>query len=401
MVRPLRIVVGITGGIAAYKALGVVRAFVSDGHDVHVVATDAALEFVGRSSLEALSRNSVSVGLYDDVASVKHVSLGQSADLVVVAPATANTIANIAHGFAPNLLGNVILATAGQVVVAPAMHTEMWTNPATQSNVQLLASRGVSIVGPDSGALTGEDVGVGRMAEAHEIVQASYSALEARGRRDLVGKRILISGGGTREPVDPVRYIGNRSSGRQAVALARAAMSRGASVTFVQGYVEVEIPVGGDIVKGLTAEDMLQEMRRLAPHNDIVIMAAAVADYRVADVSDEKLKKSDGSSRTLTLMETTDILATLAQVPDRDFLLVGFAAETAVGDELEKLATQKLARKGCDVLIANEVSWSKGITADSNDVLVLPRTVAGDGAEIDRASGDKLSVAHRILDAIV
>jgi phosphopantothenoylcysteine decarboxylase/phosphopantothenate--cysteine ligase len=401
MSRPLRIVVGITGGIAAYKALGVVRAFVSDGHDVHVVATDAALEFVGRSSLEALSRNPVSVGLYDDVASVKHVSLGQSADLVVVAPATANTIANIAHGFASNLLGNVILATAGQVVVAPAMHTEMWSNPATQSNIQLLASRGVAIVGPDSGPLTGEDVGVGRMAEAHEIVQASYSALEARGRRDLVGKRILISGGGTREPIDPVRFIGNRSSGRQAVALARAATSRGAIVTFVRGYVDVETPVGVEVVEGLTADEMLLGMSRLAPQNDIVIMAAAVADYRVSEISDEKFKKSDGSSRTLTLVETTDILATLADVPDRDFLLVGFAAETAVGDELEQLATEKLARKGCDVLIANEVSWSKGIAAESNDVLILTRTATGAGAKIGRVTGDKLSVAHRILDAIV
>jgi len=299
------------------------------------------------------------------------------------------------------LLGNVILATAGQVVVAPAMHTEMWTNPATASNIHLLASRGVAIVGPASGALTGDDVGVGRMAETHEIVQSSYAALEARGRRDLVGKRILISGGGTREPIDPVRYIGNRSSGRQAVALARAAMSRGAAVTFVHGYVDVEIPVGADIVEGLTAEEMLQGMHSLAPHNDIVIMAAAVADYRVDNVSDEKLKKSDGSSRTLTLVETTDILASLAQIPDRDFLLVGFAAETANGDELEMLAKEKLARKGCDVLIANEVTWSKGITAETNDVLILTRTLTGDESKIDRASGDKLSVAHRILDSIV
>lgn len=403
MSRSLRIVVGITGGIAAYKALGVVRGFVHDGHDVHVVATDAALEFVGRSSLEALSRNSVSVGLYDDVASVKHVLLGQTADLVVVAPATANTLANIAHGFASNLLGNVILATAGQVVVAPAMHTEMWTNAATQSNVDLITSRGIVIVGPDSGALTGDDVGVGRMAEADEIVRASYAALEARGRRDLAGKRILISGGGTREPIDPVRFIGNRSSGRQAVALARAAMSRGASVTFVRGYVDVEMPVGVDVVDAHTADEMLRGMSRLAPLNDIVIMAAAVADYRVADISEEKLKKStDGSPRLLTLEETTDVLASLARIPNRSFVLVGFAAETAQGDDLVELATSKLERKACDVLVANEVSWTKGIGMETNDVLIVTRTTGGVvDSEIVRASGDKLSVSHRILDVLV
>jgi phosphopantothenoylcysteine decarboxylase/phosphopantothenate--cysteine ligase len=185
------------------------------------------------------------------------------------------------------------------------------------------------------------------------------------------------------------------------VALARAAMSRGASVTFVRGYVDVEIPVGADIVEGLTADEMLQGMHRLAPQNDIVIMAAAVADYRVADVSNEKLKKSDGLSRTLTLVETSDILASLAHIPDRNFILVGFAAETAVGHELEMLAKEKLARKGCDVLIANEVTWSKGITAETNDVLILTRTLTGDESKIDRGSGDKLSVAHRILDSIV
>jgi phosphopantothenoylcysteine decarboxylase/phosphopantothenate--cysteine ligase len=403
MSRPLRIVVGITGGIAAYKALGVIRGFVNDGHDVHVVATDTAFEFVGRASLEALSRNPVSVGLYDDVASVKHVSLGQSADLVVVAPATANTLAHMAHGFASNLLGNVILATAGQVVVAPAMHTEMWTNPATQSNVAILESRGLAIVGPDSGALTGDDIGLGRMAESSEIVQASYAALEARGRRDLVGKRILISGGGTREPIDPIRFIGNRSSGRQAVALARAAMVRGASVTFVRGFVDVEIPVGVHIVQAHTADEMLQRMTSLASSNDIVIMAAAVADYRVADVSDEKLKKlTDQSSRSLTLVETADVLAMLARIPDRNFVLVGFAAETAQGDELEMLATAKLLRKGCDVLVANEVSWTEGIGTTTNDVLIMTRASAGNAdTKIDRASGDKLSVAHRILDIIV
>lgn len=401
--RPLRIVVGVTGGIAAYKALGVIRAFVSDGHDVRVVVTEAALEFVGRASLEALSRNAVSVGLYDEVASVKHVELGQSADLVVVAPATANSIAQMANGLAPNLLGNVLLATRGHVVVAPAMHTEMWSNEATRENIARLRSRGVTVVGPDSGALTGDDVGVGRMAEPSEIVAVSYAALSERDAASLEGTRILISGGGTREPIDPVRFIGNRSSGAQAVALARAAQARGAQVTFVYAHLDVEVPLGIEAIPAVTAAQMLEEMLRLAPDNDVVIMAAAVADYRVDFVSDEKLKKSSSQSgRTLTLVETTDVLSSLAAMPKRSFTLVGFAAETARGNELLALAREKLQRKGCDVIVANEVSWSTGIGTTHNDVTILKRNASSSGSEkVIRASGDKLSVAHRILDVLV
>lgn len=401
--RPLRIVVGVTGGIAAYKALGVIRAFVSDGHDVRVVATEAALEFVGRASLEALSRNAVSVGLYDEVASVKHVELGQSADLVVVAPATANSIAQMAIGLAPNLLGNVVLATRGHVVVAPAMHTEMWSNEATRENIARLRSRGVTVVGPDSGTLTGDDVGVGRMAEPSEIVAVSYAALSERDAASLEGRRILISGGGTREPIDPVRFIGNRSSGAQAVALARAAQARGAQVTFVYAHLDVDVPIGIEAIPAVTAAQMLEEMLRLAPDNDVVIMAAAVADYRVDFVSDEKLKKSRSESgRTLTLVETTDVLSSLAAMPERSFTLVGFAAETERGNELLALAREKLQRKGCDVIVANEVSWSTGIGTTHNEVTILKKNASSSGSEkVVRASGDKLSVAHRILDVLV
>ncbi len=403
MSRPLRIVVGITGGIAAYKALGVIRGFVSDGHHVEVVATDAALEFVGRSSLEALSRNSVSVGLYDDVASVRHVRMGQTADIIVVAPATANSLAQLAHGLASNLLGNIVLATRGLVVVAPAMHTEMWMNRATQENVATLVERGFVVVGPASGALTGDDAGVGRMAEASEIIAASYAAVAAQGSSDLSGVRVLISGGGTQEPIDPVRFIGNRSSGAQAVAIARAAQARGAIVTLVHAHMEAEIPLGVTAVEALTADKMLHEMTRLAAQFDIVIMAAAVADYRVADVSDAKLKKSsDGSNRTLLLEQTTDVLATLASTPDRKFRLVGFAAETARNGELQTLAVEKLDRKGCDVIVANEVSWERGIGTPNNDVVIVSRSrVRGVPPEVVQASGDKLSVAHRILDSLV
>ena len=218
--RPLNIVVGVTGGIAAYKAVGVIRAFVLLGHDVHVVATDAALRFVGRPTLEAISRNPVHTDLYEGVAQVRHVAIGQAADLIVVAPATASSIAKLATGLADDLLGTTILASNAPVVVAPAMHTEMWVNAATAANVATLQSRGIRVVGPGTGQLTGSDAGIGRMVEPDEIVAAALAALRPR---DLSGRRVLVTAGGTREPIDPVRYIGNRSSGRQGVAIAEAA----------------------------------------------------------------------------------------------------------------------------------------------------------------------------------
>ena len=396
--RQLRIVVGITGGIAAYKALSVVRAFVRDGHVVNVVATDAALEFVGRASLEALSRNPVAIGLYDDVASVRHVELGQSADLIVVAPATANTLANMAGGHAPDLLGNVLLATRGRVVVAPAMHTEMWNHPATQDNIALLRSRGVIVVGPATGNLTGDDAGAGRMVEPEELVAASYAVVAAPDERDLAGKRILISGGGTREPLDPVRFIGNRSSGRQAVALAAASLARGATVTLVHAYMDVSVPTGVRAVFAPTASDMLDEMVALSPEHDIVIMAAAVADYRSVNPSETKLKKQTmGERLELNLEQTPDVLATISSAPGRKNLIVGFAAESASGDALEELARDKCSRKECDVIVANHVSWVDGIGTSENGVTIVwrktPRVVS--------FSGDKLSVAHRILEVLV
>ena len=287
---PLRIVVGITGGIAAYKAVSVVREFVKDGHHVDVVATEAALQFVGRPTLEAISRNPVNVGLYDDVAQVRHVALGQQADVIVVAPATANTLAQFAAGLAPDLLGNTVLARRGPLVVAPAMHTEMWENPATQANISTLRSRGVVVVGPGVGQLTGSDSGPGRMSEPEDIIAAAYEAVSGETKHDLVGKRILITGGGTREPLDPVRFIGNRSSGKQAVALAQRAMQRGADVTLIAAHLEVEPPAGVDLVSVSTAAQMHSEVMTLSPEFDIVIMAAAVSDYRIDAVSGSKLK---------------------------------------------------------------------------------------------------------------
>ncbi|MDH6278336.1 phosphopantothenoylcysteine decarboxylase/phosphopantothenate--cysteine ligase [Aurantimicrobium minutum] len=394
---PLRIVVGITGGIAAYKAVSVVREFVKDGHHVDVIATEAALQFVGRPTLEAISRNPVHVGLYDDVAQVRHVALGQQADVIVIAPATANTLAQISSGLAPDLLGNTVLARRGPLVVAPAMHTEMWDNPATQSNIATLISRGVIVVGPGVGQLTGSDSGVGRMSEPEDIVEATYASVSSDVYRDLVGKRILITGGGTREPLDPVRFIGNRSSGKQAVALAQRALARGAEVTLVASHLEVEPPTGVQVLSVSTAAQMQEAVLSSAHDFDIVIMAAAVSDYRVDAVSSTKIKKSESEGRLhISLVENTDILRELVQTKSSGQIIVGFAAETASGSELLELAQEKLKRKGCDYLVVNQVGWDQGFATESNAVTVI----ASGGDILNTANGTKLSVADTILDCI-
>ena len=392
---PLRIVVGITGGIAAYKAVSVVREFVKDGHHVDVIATEASLQFVGRPTLEAISRNPVHVGLYDDVAQVRHVALGQQADVIVIAPATANTLAQLAAGLAPDLLGNTVLARRGPLVVAPAMHTEMWENAATQANISTLRSRGVVVVGPGVGQLTGSDSGLGRMSEPEEIVEATYASISSEVKHDLVGKRILITGGGTREPLDPVRFIGNRSSGRQAVALAQRAFQRGAEVTLIAAHLEVDPPEGVKVINVSTAAQMQEVVLSAASDFDIVIMAAAVSDYRVDTVSGTKLKKSENEGNLqLSLVENPDILKELVQNKSVGQIIVGFAAETLSGKELIHVAQEKLARKGCDFLVVNQVGWEQGFGTERNDVTVLSPT-AGILVEV---SGSKLAVADKVLD---
>lgn len=394
--KVLRIVVGVTGGIAAFKAVGVIRAFVKDGHHVDVVATAAALEFVGRPTLEAMSRNPVHVGLYDDVAQVRHVALGQQADVIVIAPATANTLANIAHGMASDLLGNTVLARRGPLIVAPAMHTEMWTNPATASNIETLRSRGVLVVGPGTGALTGDDSGEGRMSEVEEIVDAVYAAVSTEDR-PLEGKRVLISAGGTREPLDPVRFLGNRSSGAMGVALAQEAQRLGARVTLVAAHIEVDVPAGVEVHAVSTALHLSNEMMALSRNADVVIMAAAVADFRPEHMSPEKLKKSDlGESTSISLVQNPDVLAALGAQP-RTFTLVGFAAETASTDEaLIELATAKLHTKKCDFVVANRVGDDIGFGEAKTTVNVINAT----GRIIESATGTKASVARAILKAI-
>src|SRR3954468_17598032 len=354
----MRIIVGISGGIAAYKAVGVVRSLVLAGHDVHVVPTAAALRFVGRPTLEAITRNPVESDLYEGVAEVRHVALGQSADLIVVAPATANTIARLPAGLADDLLGTTVLASRAPLVLAPAMHSEMWENPATKANVAVLQSRGVRVVGPASGQLTGNDAGPGRMSEPADIVEAALDAAlaanpdldrsgSARTQR-LAGRRVVVTAGGTREPLDPVRFLGNRSSGRQGAALAEAARDLGADVTLVAAHLEVPEPAGVTVVRAGTTEELLTATTAAAVDADVVVMCAAVADFRPASAVDHKLKKRDTGERlTLELVQNPDVLRALVASrgeTGRQQVLVGFAAETEPDPErLLALGREKIA----------------------------------------------------------
>ena len=391
----LNIVVGVTGGIAAYKAVNVIRGLVLAGHDVHVVATDAALRFVGKPTLEAISRNIVHTDLYEGVAEVRHVAIGQAADLIVIAPATANTIANMAAGLADDLLGNTVLASRAPVVIAPAMHTEMWQHPATVHNIAVLRSRGVTVVGPAVGQLTGADSGPGRLEEPEEIVRAALAVLAPK---DLAGRRILVTAGGTREPLDPVRFLGNRSSGKQGVAMALAAVARGAEVTLIGANLEVATPASIRVLHVGSTLELAAAVEDAAAHVDVVIMAAAVADYRPSVIADSKIKKElVGDRMTLELVKNPDILAKLAEDRRPGQVIVGFAAETEQdADALLALGLSKVARKGCDLLVLNRVGWTEGFGADTNSVLVLDRL----GDIVMEASGSKRSVADSTLDAV-
>lgn len=397
----LNIVVGITGGIAAYKAVGVVRALVLAGHDVHVIPTEGALRFVGRPTLEAISRNPVHTELYEGVAEVRHVAMGQAADLIVIAPATANSIAKLAAGLADDLLGNSVLASEAPVVIAPAMHTEMWRHPATQANIATLEARGVTVVGPAVGQLTGADSGPGRMEEPDVIVAAALAVVASASpaNRDLAGRRIVVTAGGTREPLDPVRFLGNRSSGKQGVAIAEAARARGAEVTLIAANLEVADPAGCDLRRVSSALELQAAVHDAARGADAVIMAAAVADYRPASVSEQKIKKDgSGDGLTIELVRNPDILAGLGNEPHDGTLLVGFAAETEPDDErLLELGRAKRRAKGADVLVVNRVGWTEGFASDDNSVVIL----GSDDEIVTRLHGTKPSVAGAILDVVV
>jgi phosphopantothenoylcysteine decarboxylase/phosphopantothenate--cysteine ligase len=394
----MHVIVGITGGIAAYKAVGIIRLLTEAGHTVKVIPTQNALRFVGATTLEALSHNVVDADLYTDVESVKHVKLGQEADLVIVAPASAAFLARFSAGIADDLLGNTLLVTKAPILVAPAMHTEMWQNPATTANVANLKSRGVRVLEPASGRLTGSDAGVGRMPEPDEIVTAALSLLSPN---DLAGKKIVVTAGGTHEPIDPVRFIGNRSSGAQGLALAKAAKARGAQVTLIAANVSLPIPDVDEYIAVETSEALETAVMRNLNDCDALIMAAAVADYRVEEVSSQKIKRSQaGTEISLKLVANNDILAGACNKRDADSLktlIIGFAAETAGSHhQLEQLAVQKLNSKGCDLLVANDVSDGAIFGSNETSVLILEKT---GGATAH--SGSKLAVADRILDVII
>jgi phosphopantothenoylcysteine decarboxylase/phosphopantothenate--cysteine ligase len=396
----MNIVVGVTGGIAAYKVVQLVRLLVKDGHEVHVVPTADALRFVGLPTWEAISRHPVTTSVHDDVASVRHVALGQAADLVVVAPATANTLARMAAGLAGDLLGTTLLATRAPVLAAPAMHTEMWQHPATQANVATLRERGIRFVGPESGQLTGEDSGPGRMAEPEQIHAAVASIVRPQ---DAARLRVVVSAGGTREPIDPVRYLGNRSSGRQGAAIARAAADRGAEVTLVAAHVDDVVLAGlngMDVRRVGTAAELGEAMRELSATADVVVMAAAVADYRVADVAQRKLTKeaSNGVPPALELVENDDILAALARDRREGQTIVGFAAETPEsGEDLVERGIRKRRRKGADLLVVNAVGWAQGFESADNAVTIID---ARDSVAAS-ASGTKREVADAVIDAVL
>lgn len=396
------VVVGVTGGIAAYKAVHVVRLLVKNGHEVHVIPTDDALRFVGLATWEAISRHPVTTSVHDDVAEVRHVALGRHADLVIVAPATANSLAKMAAGIADNLLGTTLLATSAPVIVAPAMHTEMWRHPATVANIATLIARGVHVVGPADGPLTGGDSGPGRMSEPEQIVACALALVTGTG--DLAGLRVAVSTGGTREPIDPVRFLGNRSSGRQGVAVALAAAERGAEVLLVAAHVddgvlaEASVHPRVRVTRVATAAGLGTAMREAASAADAVVMTAAVADYRVAEVSDRKLSKDDAPAPTLHLVQTEDILAGLVANRRDGQTVVGFAAETAPEPaELLARGRRKRARKGVDLLAVNEVGWTSGFESAENALMLID---ARDEV-VAETSGSKRHVADALWDAVL
>lgn len=391
----MRVVVGVTGGIAAYKASNIIRLLTEAGHSVKVIPTQNALRFIGATTLEALSHNSVDPDLYTDVDSVKHVELGQQADLVIVAPATAAFLARYANGVADDLLLNTLLVTKAPVLVAPAMHTEMWLHPSTKQNVETLRARGVTVIEPAFGRLTGSDTGVGRLAEPEEIVS---TALSLGLKKDLTGVNVLVTAGGTREPIDPVRFIGNRSSGKQGFAVARAASERGANVTLISAN-SAEVATVAHHIQVSTTAQMHDAVVAQIPNKTIVIMCAAVADYRVAEVSDAKLKKSDlGANHVLHLVQNPDILQEIsANRSETTKVVVGFAAETATDARaLENLAHSKLEAKGCDVIVANNVSAGSVFDSDDNEVLIVTESGRTVGV-----AGSKSAVANQLLDVVL
>ncbi len=387
--------VGVTGGIAAYKSAALVRLFSEAGHSVQVVATNNAFKFIGKSTLEALSGNSISVvdpDLFTDVEQVKHIAVAKSADLIVVAPATASFLAKMASGIADDLLTTTVLAATCPVVVAPAMHTEMWENKATVSNVETLKNRGVTIVWPAVGRLTGEDSGAGRLAEPEEIYETALASLGG----PLKGKRVVVTAGGTREPIDAARFIGNFSSGKQGIAFARAAKLMGAEVELIAANIDHQLTSGLKTTDVTTALELSQALAAQSGNYDLLVMAAAVADYKPNDATTSKLKRSElGEKLDVSLVATSDILTetvTALKKAASKAVVVGFAAEAS--EDLETLAKSKLSAKGCDYVLANDISDGKVFGKDETELVLVSKSAT------QRFKGSKQSVATDILSLI-
>ncbi len=392
----MRIVLGVGAGIAAYKCCELLRLLTESGHEVRVVPTPDSLRFVGAATWAALSGQPVTTSPWDDVHQVPHVRLGQEADLVFVAPATADLLGRAAAGLAPDLLGNVLLTARCPVVYAPAMHTEMWQHPATVANVATLRGRGALVLEPASGRLTGPDTGPGRLPEPAELYQVARRVL-ARGSAGLVPDlawRVVVSAGGTREELDPVRFIGNWSSGLQGYALASVAAARGADVTLVAANTGLADPAGVRVVRVTSAGQLRDAVVRAAADADAVVMAAAVADYRPATRSDVKLKKAGGRPDPIVLTENPDILRELsADRPRPGQVIVGFAAET---DNLLANGRAKLAAKGCDLLVVNRVGNGLAFGTADNEAEIL----AADGQRTSVPRGPKEDLAEVIWDSV-
>ncbi|MFJ6796103.1 bifunctional phosphopantothenoylcysteine decarboxylase/phosphopantothenate--cysteine ligase CoaBC [Streptomyces sp. NPDC091268] len=404
-----KVVLGVSGGIAAYKACELLRRLTESGHEVRVVPTAASLNFVGEATWAALSGNPASTEVWETVHEVPHVRIGQAADLVVVAPATADLLAKAAHGLADDLLTNTLLTARCPVVYAPAMHTEMWEHPATRENVATLRRRGAVVIEPAVGRLTGKDTGKGRLPDPEEIFEVCRHVL---GRQvpggsapggsggpaagpDLAGRHVVVSAGGTREPLDPVRFLGNRSSGKQGYALARTAVARGARVTLVSANAALADPAGVDVVRVGTALQLRQAVLEAAADADAVVMAAAVADFRPAEYAGGKIKKKDGEDPApVVLVRNPDVLAEIsADRPREGAIVVGFAAET---DDVLANGRAKLLRKGCDLLVVNEVGESKTFGSEENEAVIL----ASDGSETPVPHGPKEALADVIWDQV-
>ena len=398
MSRPL-VVLGVTGGIAAYKSADLIRRLKEQDLDVQVITTKSALKFVGETTFAALSGHPVISDIWDNAHEVEHVNVAKKADAIVVAPATADFLAHLAYGFANDVLLATLLVAKCPIILAPAMHTEMWENSATKENVATLRKRGFLVLDPAVGKLTGEDSGVGRLPDTTEIAQVVKQVINRKSAnlgKDLVGLNILISAGGTREAIDPIRFIGNRASGKQGVALALSALSRGAKVTLVGANLSVNVPAGVEFISANTAKEMQEQMQLRAGSADVVIMNAAVADYFIANPDENKIKKND-EKLTIELDKTTDILSVLADSKPIKQYLVGFAAETTTDDDdLIASAKSKLDSKKADLIVGNKVSKSVGISSDENEVIMV---TANEAVLLPKA--DKLLLADAMWDFIV